>query len=258
MGLPPRPMSRTPITFAVLIALLAVVVQHLELSLGGLAEPGSRLREFVGRFLEPDWRSLRSDWALMRYTLGMAVWGTAGATLIAVVLAPLAAANLSPHRPVCRAARLLSTLLRCLPDPLLTMLFAASLGSRNPALAGIVALGLHTGGFLAKVVAESLERLDPGVLDAVRSTGAGGLQVLMFAGWPGVLREAAGHTLYVLDRNVRMACVVGVFGAGGVGFELFTRLNTFEHGRAASLLLMIVATVLIVDVASGRVRRWLA
>ena len=76
----------------------------------------------------------------------------------------------------------------------------------------------------------------------------------MYAGWPSILREALGYTLYILDRNVRMASVLGLVGAGGIGLALHDTLRLFDYGQSAALILVILATILIIDYASAWLR----
>ncbi|PKO86535.1 MAG: phosphonate ABC transporter, permease protein PhnE, partial [Betaproteobacteria bacterium HGW-Betaproteobacteria-12] len=73
-------------------------------------------------------------------------------------------------------------------------------------------------------------------------------------GWPSILREAMGYVLYILDRNVRMASVLGLVGAGGIGLALHDTLRLFDYGQSAALILVILATILIIDYASAWLR----
>ncbi|MDO8777801.1 MAG: ABC transporter permease subunit [Burkholderiaceae bacterium] len=140
-----------------------------------------------------------------------------------------------------------------MPDLLLALIFVTALGL-GP-LPGALALGVHTAGFLGKFFAESLERVDKGVCEGVASTGANFAQMVMYAGWPSILREALGNVLYILDRNVRMASVLGLVGAGGIGLALHDTLRLFEYGQSAALILVILATILLIDYASAWLRK---
>ncbi len=248
--LPPRPLSRLPLVMVGLVALFVLVAWDLELGADNLAGLG----DFLDRFADPDFGAWRLYLAGLGDTLSMALWGTTLALLLGMLLAPLAARNLTPHPLAYHVARMVANFLRALPDPLLALLLVAGLQVEARMLPGVLALALHTGGFLGKLLAEYLERVDPGVLEAVTSTGAGRLQVLMFAGWPSILRETAGQTLYILDRNVRMACVLGLVGAGGIGALLYEHLGFRDYPRAAAVILMIMATVVLVDLLSGWLR----
>jgi len=127
------------------------------------------------------------------------------------------------------------------------------IGAMGP-LPGALALGIHTAGFLGKFFSESLERVDGGVYEAVSATGASRLQVVMYAGWPSILREALGYTLYIFDRNVRMAAVLGLVGAGGIGLALHDTLRMFNYNESAALIIVILVTILIIDYLSTWLR----
>jgi phosphonate transport system permease protein len=167
-------------------------------------------------------------------------------------LAPFAARNLTPNKATYRLAREVLNFLRAMPDLLLALIFVAALGL-GP-LPGALALGVHTAGFLGKFFAESLERVDKGVIEAVQATGASRSQVVMYAGWPSILREAIGYTLYIMDRNVRMASVLGLVGAGGIGLALHDTLRLFKYGESAALIVVILTVILAFDYFSTWMR----
>lgn len=251
--LPPRPRNLFPVWLAALLAVLWLIVRDLEISFETLAYGVADMGEYFSRYREPDFSDLSRYLELMGVTLATALWGTAFALAVAFFLAPLAARNLAPHPAVYRAARELLNFMRAMPDLLLALIFVAALGL-GP-LPGALALGVHTAGFLGKFFAESLERVDQGVYEGVASTGANFPQLVMYAGWPSILREALGFTLYILDRNVRMAAVLGLVGAGGIGLALNDTVRMFDYGKSGALILVILATILIIDYTSAWLRR---
>jgi phosphonate transport system permease protein len=188
----------------------------------------------------------------MMQTIATALWGTLVALVSAFLLAPFAARNLTPNKATYRLAREMLNFLRAMPDLLLALIFVAALGL-GP-LPGALALGVHTAGFLGKFFAESLERVDKGVIEAVQATGASRSQVVMYAGWPSILREAIGYTLYIMDRNVRMASVLGLVGAGGIGLALHDTLRLFKYGESAALIVVILSVILAFDYFSTWMR----
>jgi phosphonate transport system permease protein len=188
----------------------------------------------------------------MMQTIATALWGTLVALVFAFLLAPFAARNLTPNKATYRLAREVLNFLRAMPDLLLALIFVAALGL-GP-LPGALALGVHTAGFLGKFFAESLERVDKGVIEAVQATGASRSQVVMYAGWPSILREAIGYTLYIMDRNVRMASVLGLVGAGGIGLALHDTLRLFKYGESAALIVVILTVILAFDYFSTWMR----
>ena len=251
--LPPKPRSPVPVWLALTLALLWMIVYDLELSFETLAYGLADMGEYFSRYGKPDFTDLSRYVHLMGITLATALWGTVFALVVAFFLAPLASRNFTPNMVVYRIARELLNFMRAMPDLLLALIFVTALGL-GP-LPGALALGVHTAGFLGKFFAESLERVDKGVCEGVASTGANFAQMVMYAGWPSILREALGNVLYILDRNVRMASVLGLVGAGGIGLALHDTLRLFEYGQSAALILVILATNLLIDYASAWLRK---
>jgi len=251
--LPPKPRNPMPVWIAATLAMLWLIVWDLDISFETLAYGVEDMVEYFGRYGQPDFTNLSRYLALMGITLATALWGTVFALLVAFFLAPLAARNFSPNVVTYRLARETLNFMRAMPDLLLALIFVAALGL-GP-MPGALALGVHTAGFLGKFFAESLERVDRGVCEGVASTGANFPQMVMYAGWPSILREALGYVLYILDRNVRMASVLGLVGAGGIGLALHDTLRLFDYGQSAALILVILVAILMIDYASAWLRR---
>lgn len=190
---------------------------------------------------------------LMLATIEIAFWGTVLAVTLGLPLALLGARGVAPHMLVHHAARAVSGLLRAIPD-LVAALFLVLAFGFGP-VAGVLALGLHTAGFLGKFFAEEIENADPGPQDALRATGAGRLLVLRWAVLPQVLPAYLGYVQYILERNIRTATVIGVVGAGGIGQELKGRFEMFDFSHVGTLLLVILITVLLLEAATGQVRK---
>jgi phosphonate transport system permease protein len=250
--LPKKPFNPTPVWISAWFALMWVIIFDLELSFESLLYGIQDIFEYLSRYSRPNFSDLSRYIALLWQTLATALWGTALAFVVAVLLAPLAARNLSPNAVIYRISREILNFMRAMPDLLLALIFVAALGL-GP-LPGALALGVHTAGFLGKFFAESLERVDGGVYEAVLATGATRLQVVMYAGWPSIQREALGYVLYIFDRNVRMASVLGLVGAGGIGLALHDTLRMFNYDQSAALILVILVTILIIDYLSTWLR----
>lgn len=250
--LPPKPRNPLPVWLSAILAVLWLIVWDLDISFEVLAYGVEDMAEYFSRYGRPDFTNLSRYLELMGITLATALWGTVFALVAAFFLAPLAARNFTPGPIAYRLARETLNFTRAMPDLLLALIFVAALGL-GP-LPGALALGVHTAGFLGKFFAESLERVDKGVCEGVAATGANFPQMVMYAGWPSILREALGYVLYILDRNVRMASVLGLVGAGGIGLALHDTLRLFDYDQSAALILVILATILIIDYASAWLR----
>ncbi len=186
-------------------------------------------------------------------TIEIAVWASLMAVVMSLPLAWLSARNYSPHWLCYATARSGVSFLRAVPE-LISALFLVLAFGFGP-VAGILALALHSAGFLGKFYAEDIEAADRRPQEAMRAMGAGSFATLRLAVLPQVLPSYAALTLYVLDRNVRMATVIGLVGAGGIGQELKGRFDMFQYDRVGTILLVVFITVLLLDQAAARIRK---
>lgn len=185
-------------------------------------------------------------------TVQMALAGTFLALLAAFPLGFLAARNTTPHRAVYFSVRSVLNLIRTIPDLALGLLFVAAVGLG--AFAGTLALAIHTATVLGKLLSESVENIDEGVVEAIRATGAGYGQILSFAVLPQILPDLISFTLYRLETNIRAASVLGLIGAGGIGYVMNSSFRTFQYQEAAAIVLVLIALVMLVDYLSSRLR----
>jgi phosphonate transport system permease protein len=196
-------------------------------------------------------------------TLLVELWVTVkialAATLIGIVLSfpigALAARNVAPTPQVAQFFRLVILVIRGIPELILAIVFVVITGLGE--VAGAVALGIGGVGLLGKLVADSLEEVDPGPERALVATGGGRAQVFFAATVPGGLKALVAHGLYLLDNNIRSATLLGIVGAGGIGFYLLNAGRVLEFGVVTTILLMIFATVMLVELLAIWVRsRW--
>ncbi|HKY07479.1 MAG TPA: phosphonate ABC transporter, permease protein PhnE [Candidatus Binatia bacterium] len=185
-------------------------------------------------------------------TVQMAFAGTFLALLAAFPLGFLAARNMSPHPYIYYAVRGTLNLIRTIPDLALGLLFVAAVGLG--AFAGTLALAIHTATVLGKLLSESAENIDEGIVEALRATGAGYPQILSFAVLPQILPDLISFTLYRLETNIRAASVLGLIGAGGIGYLMNSSFRTFQYQEAAAIVLVLIGLVMLVDYLSSRLR----
>lgn len=188
----------------------------------------------------------------MLLTVKMAVLGTVGAVLLALPLAFLAARNTTPHPAAYQLTRRLLDFLRGLNEFVLALIFVAAVGL-GP-FPGILALTVHTAGILGKLFAEGIEDIDEGQVEAVRATGAHPLGVLGRAVWPQIVPHVLSMTMYRFESNVRAATVLGLVGAGGIGFYITEAIRGFDTRAASAILIIILATVFLIDYLSAALR----
>ncbi|HWP35903.1 MAG TPA: phosphonate ABC transporter, permease protein PhnE [Thermodesulfobacteriota bacterium] len=146
--------------------------------------------------------------------------------------------------------------LRSIPELFWALVFVVAIGL-GP-FPGVLALGLHTAGVLGKLYAEVVEVLDPRPLEALKAAGASRAGVLLYGALPQMLPAGVSYTLYRWEINIREASVLGFVGAGGLGYELYVRMNLFHTQQLATLVLAVFVLVTLVDAASAAIRRRLA
>jgi phosphonate transport system permease protein len=185
-------------------------------------------------------------------TLQMAIIGTTLGVLLALPCAVMAARNIAPPA-VYQTTRFILNVNRAVPEIIFALIFVAAVGL-GP-FGGVLALAIAGVGFKAKVYAEAIEAIDPRQVLAVRATGAGRLQTILYAVAPQALPVVASYSLLSFESNVRAATILGIVGAGGVGFTLQKYLALFQYQYLMGALIIIVIVVTIIDRISDRLRR---
>ena len=249
---PPRASLQSLLLWGVLLALLAASWKGADMRPLELIRSSGNIAEFVHGFFPPQFADWRDDLSELVVTLEIALWGTVLAVVCSVPLALLAASNLTPwwvHHPV---RRVLDTF-RAINEMVFALLFVSAVGL-GP-FAGVLALWVHTTGVLAKLFSEAVEAIDPRPVEGIRATGAHPLNVILYGVIPQVVPLWVSYTLYRFESNVRSASVVGMVGAGGIGAVLWDVVRGFEYGKTAFVLILLVLSVTLIDMASAQVRK---
>lgn len=243
---------------------LALGLGALAFTLGALAwfemTPGRFLRGLgeLGRVAllmvppNPGEQPMELVWALIE-TLAMAVAGTAIAALLAVPLGFLAARNVISLAPFRFGVRRFLDVLRGVDQLIWALIFVRAVGL-GP-LAGVLAIIVSDTGTLAKLYSEALENTDRRPVEGVRAAGAGGVLVARFGLLPQALPMMLSNALYIFESNVRSATILGIVGAGGIGFQLSDRIRALRWDEASFIILMILVTVAVIDAGSAALRR---
>ncbi len=209
--------------------------------------------EVFTRMIPPDFSALGLDlFQAAAQTVAIGVVSTAIGVVLSIPVGILAARNVSPHPMVYWPARGWILAVRAVPELILAVVFVAALGL-GP-IAGTCALAIGSVGFLAKLVADAVEEIDPGPLDAVRSVGGGWWKTLFAAVIPQSMPALVGSSLYLLDVNVRTSTVLGIVGAGGIGFLLFESIRTLNFEVAGAIVIVIFVIVYSIERLSGWIR----
>ncbi|QUH06004.1 phosphonate ABC transporter, permease protein PhnE [Saccharopolyspora erythraea] len=191
----------------------------------------------------------------LRLTIQIGCAATLIGAMLAIPAGSLAARNVAPSRRVYLLFRGAILMIRAMPELVLAIVLVVIVGL-GP-VAGTLALAIGATGLLGKLVADSLEEVDPGPGEALRATGASRLQVYVAATLPQALGAVVGDTLYQLDVNIRAATLLGIVGGGGVGFFLLQSTRTREYEVVTLIMLMTFAVVLVLELTAMWLRRLL-
>ncbi len=185
-------------------------------------------------------------------TLAMSIAGTALAIFLSLPISLCAARNTTPHPIVYQSTRWVLNALRSLPELIMGIIFVAAVGF-GP-LPGVLALGLHSVGMVGKFFAEAIEHAAVEPIEAVRSAGADSIQVILHGVLPQVLPQMMDVAIYRWEYNFRASTVMGMVGAGGIGFQLVASLRIMQYREVSAILLLILLLVTIVDALGSRLR----
>jgi phosphonate transport system permease protein len=218
-----------------------------------LMEGGPAFAQLFHEMLPPDFGRWHSWLRPLADTLAMSIAGTALAVAISLPLALLSASNTSPHPVIYHAFRTMLSGLRSVPELIMGIVFVAAVGFG--ALPGVLALALHSTGMVGKFYAEAIEHVDPRPIEAARAAGASSFQVITHAVLPQVLPQLADITIYRWEYHFRASTVLGIVGAGGIGFELIAALRIIRYDQVSAILLTILMCVIVVDGLGAWLRR---
>lgn len=186
-------------------------------------------------------------------TVQMAIIGTLATIILSIPFGLLAARNISPHPLIYQGIRLFLNLIRTIP-PLIWALIMVSAVGLGP-FAGVLALVIGSIGSNSRLYAESFEQIDPNQVAAVRATGANPFQVFNFAVLPQAFPLLASYSLITFEANIRASTILGLVGAGGVGFIIQKYVSLFQFQRLMGAVLILVVVVTIIDRISDQIRK---
>ncbi|MES9971779.1 MAG: phosphonate ABC transporter, permease protein PhnE [Candidatus Thiodiazotropha sp.] len=201
--------------------------------------------QLAGESIPPNFSDVKGWLVPLLDTLAMSIAGTALAVFFSIPLGLLAARNTSPHPVVYQISRGLLNALRAIPELILGIIFVAAVGFG--ALPGVLALGFHSIGMVGKFISEAVEHVDNAPIEAAHAAGATRFQMITHGVIPQVLPQIADVTIYRWEYNFRASTVMGMVGAGGIGFELMSSLRLMRYDEVSAILLVILLMVTMVD-----------
>lgn len=245
--------ARSWLLVGIVLALLAFSWGPTEMgNVTRLVSDWRNMAEFASGFMSPDFGNWRTYLYEMLETVQIAVWGTTLAVIIGAPFAILSSSNICPNWVVQPVRRLMDAS-RAINEIVFALLFVVAVGL-GP-LAGVLAIAVHNVGVISKLFSEAVEAIDPRPVEGIRATGANRLQEVLFGVIPQVAPLWSSYMLYRFETNVRSATVLGIVGAGGVGQSLYESIRSFQYGPTAAIILIVIATVMLIDVISARLRK---
>lgn len=235
-----------------LVALIAWAWRGADFQVQKLLAGLPRMAEFFSRMVPPDTTVAKTVIVSTGETVQMALFGTVLSAVASFLLGLLAAENLTPrwvHQPV----KWLLGILRAVPIILLALMFVATVGL-GP-FPGVLAIAVHSTGMLGKFYAEAFENARPGPLEALSSAGATWAQQVRFGVLTQVAPDVARDTLFRFELNLRESLVLGLVGAGGIGFYIQLYIRAFQYDKVATLTLVVLLIVVLVEQISVSIRR---
>jgi len=239
------------------LAMFLVSALFTQVDLVKLFTNAGATAEIWDRIFHPDWSILGLGVRLLIVTLYMAFMATLFGVLLAVPLSFLAARNLARGvvgRSIYTVLRVILSIIRSIEPIIWAIIFVVWVRTGAAAFAGMLALLVHSIADLTKLYSERLESIDPGPVEAIRATGAGRLQVILYGIVPQIVNPYLSFTIYRWDINVRMATIIGLVGGGGIGQRLIQLTRNWVWDQAIVLMLLIMVAVWVMDYSSSRLR----
>ncbi len=254
----------TLLGFAIIAICTLIAAKVAEVDLGKLITNFHHFTSYFGRimFLE-NGQNVLTDigewfWGLRKWsgklldTLLIAYLGTLAGVIAAFFLCFAAAVNLTPKPGKRFFARRFLEFCRTVPEIVFALIFVVAFGL-GP-VPGVLAIAIHTAGALGKLFAEVVENIDMKPVDGIVASGGTRWQTIRYAVVPQVLPNFASYALLRFEVNVRGASVMGFVGAGGIGQDLIEAIRKFYYSDVSAILLMIIATVMVIDMVTERIR----
>ncbi|MBL6948693.1 MAG: phosphonate ABC transporter, permease protein PhnE [Rhodospirillales bacterium] len=209
--------------------------------------------DLLTRMFPPDWGHTGQILDPLLETIHIATLGTIVTFAIAIPLAFLSARNTTPNWLTWFIGRFFLVSSRSINTIVWALVFVAIFGPG--AMAGIWAIAFRSIGFMGKLIAEAIEEVDEGTIEAIEATGASRLKVLLIGVLPQVMPVIYGTTIYRWDINIRESTVLGFVGAGGIGIELYSSINLFRWPEVAVMLIAVLLVVIVSEFVSATARQ---
>ena len=238
---------------AILASITYWAANAVEFSMARLIEGGPHMADFLSRMWPPDFAILDRVLTDTLLTIQLAWIATVVSAIISFPIGFLAASNIFESKILRAVVIFILNADRAIDSLILALFFVSAVGL-GP-FPGTLALGIHSVGMLGKLFADAIEAIDRGPIEALESAGAGKLAMIRWAVLPQVAPHFISFILFRFELNVRVAVVLGLVGAGGIGFLLTQYMRLFQYQKVATVILVILVLVMVVDFFSSKLRR---
>lgn len=253
--------SKLKTSFYILLGAIALIYcwNITDINLKDLFNPGPNFGQILKDFLTFDLRLdlVDSVSKQMVITVLQAFLSTTLGAIFAIPASFLAAKNLTGKSKLSiwlyYLTRSSFNVLRSIEALLYAAIFVFWVGI-GP-FAGMMALAVTTFALIGKLFSEAIENIENGPIEAVNSTGANRLQLIVYAIFPQIFPPFLSYLIYQWDINIRMATIIGFAGGGGIGLTLSTYFGSLQYHKAGTVILFIVAVVALMDLASAKLRQ---
>jgi len=239
--------------FAGVMLVAAWSVRNLDITWIYFLDAHVQVGDLLARMFPPDWGHTGQIVRPLIETIHIATLGTIVTYAISIPIAFLSARNVTPNAVTWLIGRFILVTSRSINTVVWALIFVAIFGPG--AMAGIWAITMRSIGFMGKLIAEAIEEIDEGTVEAIEATGASRMKVLLVGVLPQVMPVIYGTTVYRWDINIRESTVLGFVGAGGIGIELYSSINQFAWKEVTTMLVVIFAVVVASELVSAVVRR---
>jgi phosphonate transport system permease protein len=211
--------------------------------------------DLLGHMVPPAWKTFPDLIGPALETVQIAFVGTVIGAFFSFLVGLIAARNVHSIRVLRHLVRAVLSAERALPDLIVVLFFVAIVGL-GP-FPGVMALAASSIGMLGKLFADAVEEVDPKPLESMVALGATKAQVIRYAVLPQIIPSLVANTLYRFEVNIRMSVLLGVVGAGGIGFNLVTSLRLLKYQEAMAVIITILILVTLCEKSSEIFRRFI-
>jgi phosphonate transport system permease protein len=254
--LPSKKYKQRMTVFSILAVVVALACIYTDFNPFGFFTELPFVKALLGEMMPPNYHVMSDNgstwWAILQ-TLSMAFLGTLYGGAVAVVIAFLAATNTMPYRGVRLAARFVLSFLRVIPILVVILIFVIAVGPSS--FAGMLTLVIVTTGNFGKLFYEIIENVDNPPGEAIYSVGASRMQVIRYSILPQILPNLVANLLFAFDVNIRAGIGLGIFGGGGIGFQLQLAKSVLHYKDVTAIVSLIIVMVIVVEKISDYLRR---